>query len=158
RGQPFYMICLVFFVALYTIGWVGFQRTQGSELHHPMEWGIDLGVGGTLLSLALFEAARGRFGVRQPAWALVPLLSLTFLAFAPFLWVALSRRRARDWAVLAARAAGARPGGGAIDVGPGREREGRVRRDGTGTPRADAAAGLLRRRGPRGGLAGVIRL
>jgi hypothetical protein len=32
----------------------------------------------------------------------VPILSLTLLAFAPFLWLALIRRQARDWAVFAA--------------------------------------------------------
>ena len=47
--------------------------------------------------------ARARF--RQVAWACVPLLSLSVLAFAPFLWLALIRRQARDWAVLAAYAA-----------------------------------------------------
>jgi hypothetical protein len=32
----------------------------------------------------------------------VPILSLTLLAFAPFLWLALIRHQARDWAVFAA--------------------------------------------------------
>jgi hypothetical protein len=40
--------------------------------------------------------------VRQVAWGAVPLVSLTLLAFVPFLWLALIRRRARDWAVFAA--------------------------------------------------------
>ena len=62
RGQPYYMICLIFFLALYMTGWFLFERTQGSGLHHPMEWGIDLGVVGALLSVVLFEAAR-----RSPA-------------------------------------------------------------------------------------------
>jgi hypothetical protein len=44
--------------------------------------------------------ARARF--RQVAWAFVPVLSLSLLAFAPFLWLALIRRQARDWAVAAA--------------------------------------------------------
>lgn len=76
RGQPYYMISLIFFLALYVIGWFGFLRTEapGSGLHHPMEWAIGLGVGGALLSLALFEAARGQFRARQLVWALVPLL------------------------------------------------------------------------------------
>ena len=56
------MICLIFFLALYMTGWFLFERTQGSGLHHPMEWGIDLGVVGALLSVVLFEAAR-----RSPA-------------------------------------------------------------------------------------------
>ena len=101
RGRPYYMISLVFFLALYMICVFGFEQTQGSGLHHPMEWGIDLGVCGALLSLSLFEAARGQFRARQLAWGLVPLLSLNLLAFLPFLWVALMRRRTREWAVVA---------------------------------------------------------
>jgi DivIVA domain-containing protein len=101
RGQPYYMICLIFFLALYMIGWYLFERTQGSGLHHPMEWGIDLGVVGALLSVVLIEAACGQFRARQLVWGLVPLLSWTFLAFVPFLWLALIRRRTREWAVFA---------------------------------------------------------
>jgi len=48
------------------------------------------------------EGAGLRRRVRQVAWASVPILSLTLLAFAPFLWLALIRRQARDWAVFAA--------------------------------------------------------
>ncbi len=102
RGQPYFMISLIFFLGLYMISVVGFNRTQGSGLHHLMEWLILLSVGGALLSLVLFEAARSQFRVRQPVWALVPILSLGFLAFVPFLWLALIRRQARDWAVFAA--------------------------------------------------------
>jgi hypothetical protein len=36
------------------------------------------------------------------AWALLPIVSLTFLAWWPFLVLALIRRRPRDWAVFAA--------------------------------------------------------
>jgi hypothetical protein len=100
------MISLIVFVALFMIGTIAFEHTQGSGLHHPVEWLMDLGVGGALLSLAVFEAARGRFParsrVRQLVWPLVPLLSLGLLAFVPFLWLALVRRRAGDWTVLAA--------------------------------------------------------
>ena len=39
--------------------------------------------------------------LRQVAWASVPLWSLSLLAFAPFLRIALARRRARDWFVFA---------------------------------------------------------
>jgi DivIVA domain-containing protein len=101
RGHPYYMICLISFLVLYMIGWFLFERTQGSGLHHPMEWGIDLGVVGALLSVVLFGAARGQFRARQLVWGLVPLLSWTFLAFLPFLWLALIRRRTREWAVFA---------------------------------------------------------
>jgi hypothetical protein len=43
--------------------------------------------------------ASGR--LRQLAWASVPVWSLSLLAFAPFLRLAVARRRARDWAVFA---------------------------------------------------------
>ena len=39
---------------------------------------------------------------RQLGWASVPLLSLSLLAFVPFLWLALIRRQVRDWVVFAA--------------------------------------------------------
>ena len=39
--------------------------------------------------------------IRQLAWASVPIWSLSLLAFAPFLRIALARRRGRDWAVFA---------------------------------------------------------
>lgn len=39
--------------------------------------------------------------IRQLAWASMPIWSLSLLAFAPFLRIALARRRARDWAVFA---------------------------------------------------------
>jgi hypothetical protein len=38
---------------------------------------------------------------RQFAWASVPVWSLTLLAFAPFLRLAVARRRTRDWLVFA---------------------------------------------------------
>lgn len=40
--------------------------------------------------------------LRQLAWASVPVWSFGFLAFAPFLYLAVIRRRIRDWAVFAA--------------------------------------------------------
>jgi hypothetical protein len=39
--------------------------------------------------------------LRQLGWASMPVWSLSMLAFAPFLRIALARRRARDWAVFA---------------------------------------------------------
>ena len=49
------------------------------------------------------QKAGGRSGrFRQLAWASVPLWSFGFFAFAPFLYVAVIRRRIRDWAVFAA--------------------------------------------------------
>ena len=102
RGQRYFMISLIFFLVLYLIGVAGFETTQQSGLHHPMEWIIQWSIVGALLSVILFEAARNQFRPRQVAWGLVPILSLAFLAFVPFLWLALVRRRARDWVVFAA--------------------------------------------------------
>jgi hypothetical protein len=45
---------------------------------------------------------RRRRRVRQVAWALVPIVSFSLLAWWPFLLLAFIRRRARDWAVFAA--------------------------------------------------------
>jgi hypothetical protein len=101
RGQRYFMISLIFFLALYLIAVAGFNETVQSGLHHPLEWIIQLSVGAALLSVVLFEAARNQFRVRQLVWGLVPVLSLGVLAFAPFLWLALVRRRARGWAVFA---------------------------------------------------------
>ena len=47
------------------------------------------------------RAGAGSGRLRQFAWASVPVLSISLLAFAPFLALALARRRARDWAVFA---------------------------------------------------------
>ena len=44
---------------------------------------------------------RGSARLRQLAWASVPIWSFSLLAFAPFLRLALTRRRARDWLVFA---------------------------------------------------------
>lgn len=62
-------------------------------------------VGGALAFLVAFVRTLGRWRrarVRQVVWALVPVVSLAWLAWCPFLLLALIRRRARDWAVLAA--------------------------------------------------------
>jgi hypothetical protein len=95
------MISLVVFLLLYLIAVAGFNQTAQSGLHHPMEWIIQVSVGGALLSVVLLEAARNQFRCRQLVWGLLPVLSGGLLAFAPFLWLALVRRRARDWAVFA---------------------------------------------------------
>src|SRR5450755_2256687 len=46
-------------------------------------------------------AARGGGRLRQFAWASVPVWSIGFLAFAPFLRLAIARRGKKDWAVFA---------------------------------------------------------
>lgn len=45
--------------------------------------------------------ARGGKRLRQFGWASVPVWSIGFLAFAPFLRLAIGRRRNRDWAIFA---------------------------------------------------------
>jgi hypothetical protein len=68
-------------------------------------WVIGLSLAGAIISLA-FELhipdhprrPRGR----QVAWGLVPILSFSWLAFMPFLWLADTSRRGRDWVVFAA--------------------------------------------------------
>jgi len=47
------------------------------------------------------QGGGGSGRLRRLAWASVPIWSLSLLAFAPFLRLALTRRRARDWAVFA---------------------------------------------------------
>jgi DNA uptake protein ComE-like DNA-binding protein len=47
------------------------------------------------------QVGAGSGRLRQFAWASVPVLSLSLLAFVPFLALALARRRVRDWAVFA---------------------------------------------------------
>src|SRR5262249_4275086 len=47
-------------------------------------------------------SARTQSRVRQLAWASVPVWSLGSLAFAPFLRLAIVRRRAKDWGVFVA--------------------------------------------------------
>jgi hypothetical protein len=110
RSRRHFMMSLVFFLVLYVMGVVVLNYTsQPSELHHAIHWAIVVPILGALLSLVLFEAARNQFHYRQILWALVPVLSIGLLAFVPFLWLALVRRRARDWAVFAAYLAVAVP-------------------------------------------------
>jgi len=47
------------------------------------------------------QGGGGSGRLRQLAWASVPVWSLSLLAYAPFLRLALTRRRARDWVVFA---------------------------------------------------------
>jgi hypothetical protein len=87
---------------LFTIGLVGVQATpRDTELHGTMVLVSWLSIFGALLFLILFELARKKFAPAQLGWAVVPPLSVGLLAFAPFLWLALVRRRAWDWVVFA---------------------------------------------------------
>jgi zinc-ribbon domain len=98
----FFLICLILFLILFTIGQIGVVRTaQGTGLHDTMVSVSWLSIFGALLFLILFECARKQFAGAQLGWAMVPLFSFGLLAFVPFLWLALVRRRVRDWVVFA---------------------------------------------------------
>jgi hypothetical protein len=97
-----FLVCLILCLILFTIGQVGVVRTaQGTELHDTMVGVSWLGIFGALLFLVLFECANRQFAGAQLGWAVVPLMSFGLLAPAPFLWLALVRRRIRDWVVFA---------------------------------------------------------
>jgi hypothetical protein len=97
-----FLICLILSLILFTIAQIGVVATpQGSSLHGTMVAISWLSIFGALAFLVFFELARGQFANVQLKWALVPLFSLGFLASAPFLWLALVRRRAGDWVVFA---------------------------------------------------------
>jgi hypothetical protein len=65
-------------------------------------WGLPVQNRRPTVRTGLIAPGQRRRRVRQVAWALVPIVSLTFLAWWPFLVLALIRRWARDWAVFAA--------------------------------------------------------
>jgi hypothetical protein len=103
RGQRYFFISLIFFLILYMIGVVGLLKTSlDSGPHTATGWVFILSVAGVFVSLVFVEAARNQFRARQLWWGLMPILSLGLLAFLPFLWLALIRRRARHWLVFAA--------------------------------------------------------
>jgi len=84
---------------------VSIRAVEYPGLGSTMGWVISLSLSGVLLSSTFFcfLGDRGRWPrLRQVGWGLVPILSVWWLAFAPFLWLADIRRRARDWAVFAA--------------------------------------------------------
>ena len=98
----FLLSCLIIFLILFTIGQVGVVRTpRGTGLHGTMVGVSWLSIVGALLFVVLFEYARKQFVGAQLGWAAVPPLSIGFLAAVPFLWLALVRRRVRDWVVFA---------------------------------------------------------
>jgi len=98
----FCLICLMLFLILFTVAQAGVVATpQSTSLHGTMVGVSWLSIFGALAFLVFFECARNQFANAQLVWAAVALLSLGFLASAPFLWLALVRRRARDWVVFA---------------------------------------------------------
>ena len=100
------LACLILFLILFTIGQIGaVYTTRQSRLNTAMIGISWLAVFGALAFLILFECTRSRF-TRAQWWAVVPVASFAFLAFAPFLWLALVRRRVWDWVVCAIYLAG----------------------------------------------------
>jgi hypothetical protein len=96
------MVFLICSLITYTIGTTGVETTaKGTDLHNVMAAISLLSVAAALLFLVLHECARRQFHTAQLGWAIVPPLTVGFLAFVPFLWLALGRRRVRDWVVLA---------------------------------------------------------
>jgi hypothetical protein len=72
---------------------------------------------GGIASLALFAVSLWPVSDRQFGWALFPLV-VSPLSFLPFWWLAIIRRRARDWVVFAAYLAAATTGFALAVVGP----------------------------------------
>jgi hypothetical protein len=70
-------------------------------LSHTLGRLVGLSVLGVLLSPGFLTVYLARRGWRV-GWAWVPIWSLSYLAFVPVLYLAIRRRRPRDWAVFAA--------------------------------------------------------
>jgi DivIVA domain-containing protein len=83
-----------------SLAWIN-KVPGGTGLSHALGWVIATCVVVALMSLIFLVRGFSPRSPQQVTWAFVPVLSLSFLAFAPFLWLAVIRRRARDWAVLA---------------------------------------------------------
>jgi hypothetical protein len=103
RRQRYFLICFIFSLILCSISMAGINEVPAfTVLSHTLGWIIGLSVAGALLSLILLVRALDSSSARQVVWAWVPVVSFSFLAFVPFLWLAIIRRRARDWAVFTA--------------------------------------------------------
>jgi hypothetical protein len=95
------LACLIGSLILLAIAQVGVVDTgRGTGMHATMVGLSWIGVLGALLFLVLFESARKQFDGAQAGWALTVLCSFGFLAWLPFLWLALARRRIADWVVF----------------------------------------------------------
>jgi len=101
--QRYLLICFILSLILCSASMAGINKAPAyTVLSHTLGWVIGLSVVAAFLSLALFVHVLDRRSSWQVAGAWVPVLSLSFLAFVPFLWPAVIRRRVRDWAVVAA--------------------------------------------------------
>jgi hypothetical protein len=103
RGRAYFLIALVFCLILCSAGEaVGNKVPTYTGLSHALGWVIGLSVVGVLGALILLALSLHPRSDRQVGWALLPILSLSVLAWWPSLVVAVIRRWARDWAVFAA--------------------------------------------------------
>jgi DivIVA domain-containing protein len=103
--RRYLLLFLACCVMLPIIGFVSTKVPPTSDLAGWVGGAFAVSVGGALAFLVAFVRTLGRWRrarVRQVVWALVPVVSLAWLAWWPFLVLALIRRRARDWAVFAA--------------------------------------------------------
>ncbi len=102
RYQRNFLICLIFFliVCSASMAWIN-KVPGGTSLSHALGWAIGFSVIGALLSLVVLVLGVNLRSNQQIAWMFVPVLSLSFLAFVPFLWLAIIHRQARDWFVFA---------------------------------------------------------
>lgn len=102
RGaQRHLMLSLAPSLLLYMMGVIVVNATpQHSALHSTAGAGIWIGLCGVFVSVCLVVCAP-QFRARQLGWAAIPIVSVGLLTFVPFAWVAIVRRRARDWAVFA---------------------------------------------------------
>jgi DivIVA domain-containing protein len=106
RGRRWYLLmflacCLILPISLF----VGVKAPNNSALAAWM--GVTcaaslFGAIGFLIAFVFTLSQWRRRRVRQVAWAGLPILSFSLLAWWPFLVIALIRLRARDWAVFAA--------------------------------------------------------
>jgi hypothetical protein len=96
------LMCLIFSVIVCSVSMAWLNKAQAfTVLSHTLGWLVGLSVLGVLLSLGLLTVYLARRGW-QVGWAWVPIWSISYLAFVPFLRIAIRRRRPRDWAVFAA--------------------------------------------------------
>jgi hypothetical protein len=102
RYQRYFLACLIFYLIVCSASMAWINKVPGdTRLSHALGWAIGLSIAGALLSLVLLVLGVNPRSNQQVAWTFVPVLSLSFLAFVPFLWLAVIHRQARAWSVFA---------------------------------------------------------
>ena len=103
RYERYFLICAIFCLIVFSASMAWLNKVPGGTwLNHTLGWVAGLSAAGAVLSLVLLVHRVSPRGGQQMGWAFVPIWSLSFLAFAPFLRLAIIHRQARDWAVFAA--------------------------------------------------------